>query len=303
VTQSTLVFKLPATTQRALRQRLDAEAFEFRRVPHAVFSARGSGVIATLYRSGKLVVQGRECELFVERFLPGEGVCSTPRASRDPRESAASVEIPAAGLIGSDECGKGDYFGPLVVAAVCLEPETARAMADGEVRDSKKLTDKRALRLGAALRASVPWALRRLDPPDYNAARERTGNVNVMLAELHAEVIRELGRPGMHVLVDRFASDESLVAGRLEGLGLSIEQRPRAEENLAVAAASIIAREAFLTALSELSEEHGVDLRKGAGTPVDLAGVEFVRLHGAEALGAVAKLHFKNTQKVERRLG
>ena len=80
VTQSTLVFKLPATTQRALRQRLDAEAFEFRRVPHAVFSARGSGVIATLYRSGKLVVQGRECELFVERFLPGEGVCSTPRA-------------------------------------------------------------------------------------------------------------------------------------------------------------------------------------------------------------------------------
>ncbi|MDP6407991.1 MAG: ribonuclease HIII [Planctomycetota bacterium] len=297
MTQSTLVFKLPASEQHALRQRLDAESFEFRRVPHAVFSARRDGVIATLYRSGKLVVQGRECGLFVERFLPDE------EADVRPSGGAAEVEIPAAGLIGSDECGKGDYFGPLVVAAVRLDRQTAAAMAEGEVCDSKKLTDERALRLGAALRASVPFALRRLDPPAYNAARERTGNVNVMLAELHAEAIRELAGAGMHVLVDRFASDEALVAGRLEGLGLTIEQRPRAEANLAVAAASIIAREEFLTALGELSAEHGLDLRKGAGTPTDLAGVEFVRLHGSEALGEVAKLHFKNTGKVERRLG
>ncbi|MDP6538054.1 MAG: ribonuclease HIII [Planctomycetota bacterium] len=296
MTQATHVFKLAGAEQRALRRRLDEGSFEFRRVPHAVFSARGEGVTATLYRSGKLVVQGGGSDGFLARFLPGEEVAASPR------EDAASVKIPEAGLVGSDECGKGDYFGPLVVAAVRLDPATAEAMAQGEVCDSKRLSDERALRLGAALRATVPWAVRRLDPPAYNAARERTGNVNVMLAELHAEAIGELAGEGMHVLVDRFASDESLVASRLAGRGLSIEQRPRAEANLAVAAASIIAREAFLIALGELSEEHGVDLRKGAGTPADLAGVEFARLHGVAALGEVAKLHFKNTGKVEGRL-
>jgi ribonuclease HIII len=121
-----------------------------------------------------------------------------------------------------------------------------------------------------------------------------------MLADLHALAIRKLARPGDRALVDKFA-DERLVASRLADLELDLEQRVRAESEPAVAAASVIARERFLLAMKQLSEEAGVDLAKGAGDPTDRAAREYVRLHGFGGLTQVAKLHFKNTQKLQQR--
>jgi ribonuclease HIII len=121
-----------------------------------------------------------------------------------------------------------------------------------------------------------------------------------MLADLHARAIRRLARPGDHALVDKFA-DERLIGSRLSDLDLQLEQRVRAESEPAVAAASVIAREHFLLAMKRLSDEAGVDLAKGAGEPTDRAAREYVRLHGFEGLGRVAKLHFKNTQKLRQR--
>jgi ribonuclease HIII len=118
---------------------------------------------------------------------------------------------------------------------------------------------------------------------------------------LHSAAIRALAKPGMDVLIDQFAKQD-LFAERLGDLKLHIEQRPRAEENLAVAAASIIARAEFLACIDELSSEATVKLHKGAGYPTDAAGVEYARLHGFNALAKVAKLHFKNTDKVRRKL-
>lgn len=139
--------------------------------------------------------------------------------------------------------------------------------------------------------------MRRLDPPEYNALHARVGNLNVILADLHAEVIRELAEPGDRVVVDRFAR-EALLEERLAGLDIDLEQRPRAEREPAVAAASVIAREEFLLALREIGDELGCDLAKGAGHPADRAARELVRLHGREGLARAAKLHFKNTSKV-----
>src|SRR6185436_12062219 len=170
--------------------------------------------------------------------------------------------------VGSDESGKGDYFGPLVVAAVRLEPEQSRGMQGGPVRDSKQMSDEACSRLGAALRGSVPHSIAMFSPPEYNAAHARYKNLNPLLADLHAKAIREIAQPGMRVL--------------------------------AVAAASVIAREQFLLALRELSEQCAVDLPKGAGAQVDQAARRFVALHGFDKLGTVAKLHFKNTQRVPR---
>lgn len=290
--QDTLVLVVPPAQRGPLRERLSAAAFEFRSVPHALFSVKGADVVATLYASGKLVVQGRDPAAFVARFLEDAAL---PAGSPTGGGAMRTLEVPT---IGSDECGKGDYFGPLVVAAVRLSPEQARSLVASGVMDSKRVGDAKALQLGAAIR-HLPHALRRLDPPEYNRRHASAGNLNELLADLHAEVIRELAAPGERVVVDRFA-DENLVASRLADLGLELEQRPRAEDDPAVAAASLLARSEFLLALQELGEAHDLTLPKGAGPPADVAARRLYTRGGHALLARLAKLHFKNTQKLPR---
>ncbi len=293
MTQSTLVLKVPASRGPALRERFAAGPFDFRSVPHALFSVKGEGVVATLYTSGKFVIQGASPDLFAARWLGEDGARPRAEAARE----APSGPVPASiATIGSDEVGKGDYFGPLVVAAVLLEPGQAEELRGSGVRDSKTLTDEQCLRLGAALRSRYAVAVERLDPAEYNRVY-KAGKLNDLLADQHAKAIRRLARPGLRVVVDRFAN-EKLLEERLRALKVQLEQRPRAESEPAVAAASVVAREEFLVALKELGEEAAIDLHKGAGEPVDRAGRRYVALHGADALSKVAKLHFKNTQKI-----
>jgi ribonuclease HIII len=297
VTQRTRVIVVPPEEREALQRSLGAGRFEHRAVPHAVFSVKGDGVVATLYRSGKLVIQGDDPDVFAARYLGREPAeAPAQRASR-----AAPGTPPEMPLVGSDEAGKGDYFGPLVVAAVRVEPSEADELAASRVMDSKRLADETALRMGAALRGRYAHAIARLDPPRYNEVyAARPGKLNDLLADLHAQAIGELARKGDHVIVDQFAN-ESLLERRLAPLGIELEQRPRAEEIPVVAAASVIAREAFLNGLRELSEACGVDLHKGAGAPVDRVAARVLALHGEAGLGRFAKLHFKNTQKIRRR--
>jgi ribonuclease HIII len=296
VAQRTLVVKLPPARGAALRSALAAAGYQFRGVPHSLFSACGPEMVATLYKSGKLVLQGTDPEGFAARFLDGVP-CPTSAADR----TAAGGVPDSASLVttvGTDESGKGDYFGPLVVAGVRLTPELAAALAGGEVRDCKLLGDSSVMRIGAALRARVPFAIRRLDPPDYNATHARLKNLNPLLAALHAEVITELAEPGMRVVVDQFANPR-LVLDALDGLDVELVQKTRAESSeLSVAAASVLARQEFLAALADLGGTWGVELAKGAGEPTDRAGRRFVALHGAAQLGQVAKLHFRNTLKI-----
>ncbi len=291
MTQSTIVIKLAQAGQAALQERLSGEPFEYRTVPHAVLSVKGEGIVATLYKSGKLVVQGPDALSFIARYVEDDAATESLAAKPKPEPA------PTVALIGSDECGKGDYFGPLIVCAVKLTPQMAELLSGGRIADSKTLSDKLIQTLAGALRERVPNAVARLDPPDYNAEHARLGNVNELLADLHAKAIQALYEPGLHVLIDRFAK-ESVMATRLKDLDITLEQRPRAESNLAVAAASVIARDEFLSAIAELSSEQAVELPKGAGAQVDAAGAEFARLHSFEALNKVAKVHFKNTDKV-----
>lgn len=321
VVQETLVLALDPRRATAIRARLAEAEFDFRPVPHAAWSVKGEGVVATFYTSGKLVVQGATPELFVQRWIEGDLVREAretpPRSSTTPgardasaarpaRPDASSTPVAAPGsaatrpLVGSDECGKGDYFGPLIVCAVRADAAQQEELARSAVRDSKTLSDESCLRLGAALRSRYAHSIQRLDPPLYNCTWQRPGQLNPMLADLHAAAIRTLARTGDRALVDKFA-DERLVASRVRDLEIELEQRVRAESVPTVAAASIIAREQFLLALKELSAQSGVELAKGAGDPTDRAAREFVRLHGFARLADVAKLHFKNTEKLRAR--
>jgi len=286
--QETLVVQLAPTAQARLERELEGGGFEHRSVEHARFSVKGQGVIATLYRSGKLVVQGSEVQLFATRYL-GEDARSEP--------AAGPIEVGTRTLIGSDEAGKGDYFGPLVVVAVRADPGQRAELARSGAADSKTLSDERVRVLAPALEQRYAFAAEVLVPEEYNREHPRFGSLNPLLAELHARCIKKLHQPGVLVLVDKFAADE-LIAERLRGLDLELFQRTRAEREPVVAAASVIARNLFLEGLRKLSEEFAVELHKGAGEPTDRSAREFVKLHGREQLGRVAKLHFKNTQKL-----
>lgn len=203
------------------------------------------------------------------------------------------------GHIGVDESGKGDFFGPLVVAACFVGPEHL-AELDG-VKDSKKLTDRQAIGLAIKIRAVCPHSIVAMGPAKYNELYEKFKNLNSLLAWGHARAIENVLeiQPAKLVISDQFAAGGHAVKRALYEKGRSVEFRSqvRAEADIAVAAASILARAEFLQRLQKLSEEFGMTLPKGA-TNVISTGRAFVAKHGPDALPQVAKMHFKTSQQV-----
>jgi ribonuclease HIII len=288
-----LVFELDPRGGKLLGDALAAAGFRFGPLAHAQWQARGEGVVASLYRSGKLVVQGRELEAFRARFLGGSQL------------AGSAVDLsdlpPAVGALGSDEAGKGDTFGPLCVAAVAVDAQAAAELTAAGVADSKTLTDPRVLALAAHFAERVPHEQRVLPPADYHAAWIAAGrNVNRLLTRLHVECLVALReRTGFKVaVVDRFATDSPVSAELAKRApGLRVIEVPRAERHLATAAASVLARAAFLDGLAALAQHWATDLPAGSGTPVGPALRRFTEIHGRDALGQVAKLHFQNVQR------
>ena len=300
MSQTTRVYKLAAAEAASLEENLKARLpadSQWRQVPHARFSVKASDVVLTCYRSGKLVLQGRDLDGFSARFLGKISHSGARKAEPD-----MPLDHP---MIASDEAGKGDYFGPLVVAAVYAEPSDADALQEMGVADSKTLSDTRVLTLAGRIEEHLEHQVVILDPEAYNSRYAAIGNLNNLLAQLHAEALEPLIRShGAHsrVLVDKFAREEVLeraLADRVSELP-EIQQVPRAEAHLAVAAASILARASFLEGLKRSSDSCGTDLHKGAGDPVDRVARRVLEIGGMELLETVAKIHFKNTSKVQR---
>ena len=219
--------------------------------------------------------------------------------------------------IGTDEAGKGDYFGPLVAAAVYVDAECRETFSDLGITDGKKLSNRRIQNIAESMHCRYAQHIVVVEkmPVEYNslyaALRRRGQNLNHLLASLHAEAIRKLAtRVGAkHALVDQFSKDDlitpqlsqrsnnALPLQRCTASGIKIRQVTKGERDIAVAAASIIARDAFLTGMDTLSETYKMCLPRGAYQVVE-AGREFVKLHGSDALKNVAKLHFNLTEAV-----
>jgi ribonuclease HIII len=203
--------------------------------------------------------------------------------------------------IGIDESGKGDYFGPLVIAAVFVDTTSQDELTLMNVRDSKKISDGRILEMAPDIRTICPHSIIAIGPQRYNELYAKIRNLNRLLAWGHAKALETLlakvscGR----AIADQFG-DERLILNALQEKGRTIvlEQRHKAESDLAVAAASILARAEFLFRLKRLSDEIGTMLPKGASPAVELAGRMIVKKYGEERLGSVAKLHFKTTRAV-----
>ena len=200
-------------------------------------------------------------------------------------------------IIGVDESGKGDFFGPLVVAAFLAPDEAVRELTEFGVRDSKTLTDKRMLAIDEELRRRFPHAVTVLTPVDYNRHYKEIKNLNVLLARGHAAVIA--GVCAKHeadlAISDKFGKPEHLErALGLKNCTIPIRQIVRGEAIPQVAAASILARARFVREMTLLSERVGMELPKGAASFVDKVGQQLVQKYGVEILTEVAKVHFKN---------
>ena len=232
--------------------------------------------------------------------------------SRGPAGGNTPAELPSEGpWIGTDESGKGDYFGPLVSAAVFVDDDVAERLTAAGVTDSKKLTDKRVLALAPTVRELAGAGCCKVTPINparynelYQQFKAEGQNLNALLAWGHTRSIEDLLGAGLkprYAIVDQFA-DASYIKKRLlaeaRDSGLEVFQFPKAEANVAVAAASILAREAFLLWLQRASTAVGETLPKGASPQVEEVARRVVKAGGRSALAEVAKLHFKTTDKV-----
>lgn len=208
---------------------------------------------------------------------------------------------PEAGHIGTDESGKGDFFGPLVVAGFFLPAGQEGVLRELGVRDSKKLSDGRVLKIARSLRKAYVCSVVAIGPERYNALYKNLRNLNRLLAWGHARAIENiLEEVNCAVAITDQFGDERFVREALlkKGKNITLVQKTQAEEDLAVAAASVLARAHFLYKLKDLTEEYGIELPKGASLLVEEAGVKLVRKFGPGILEKVAKVHFKTAERV-----
>lgn len=208
------------------------------------------------------------------------------------------------GHIGVDESGKGDFFGPLVIAACYVGPEHL-AELEG-VKDSKKLTDPVAIKLAAKIKAVCPYSVIAIGPAKYNELYQKFRNLNTLLAWGHARAIENVleKQDSKLVISDQFANPAVLKRQLFEkGKEIQLVSQVRAEADIAVAAASILARAEFLWKLRQLGERFGSELPKGASSNVKDAAVRFVKAHGPDHLPEVAKMHFKTSGEVLAKAG
>ena len=214
---------------------------------------------------------------------------------------SAPQDLSTLSRIGIDESGKGDYFGPLVIAAVCVTPVTQQDLVLMQVRDSKKISDERILEMAPDIRLVCPHSIVAIGPHRYNELYAKIRNLNRLLAWGHARALENLLQQVDCdlAIADQFG-DQRLILNALQEKGKQIRlvQRTKAETDVAVAAASILARAEFLQRLQKLSQELNTTLPKGASPAVELAGRMVIKKYGQDRLSTVAKLHFKTTKQV-----
>jgi ribonuclease HIII len=292
----------PLTTAQAekLRVVLDAAGFIFEEKPYTLYAARKEKLSISVYEKGpKAVLQGRGLEDFITFVLEPE-ILGEARLGYEEVHAPEQFEP----HFGIDESGKGDFFGPLVIAGVYVDGGLARHLRDAGVRDSKGIGSDRKIRDLATLirKSGAPFEVIVIGPEKYNQLYRSIGNLNRLLAWGHSRVIENLcvRVPGCRrALSDKFADARVLQKALLEhGRKIQLDQRTKAESDYAVAAASILAREGFINWLDKAGGEFGVVLAKGVSPKVKAAASELIARHGADVLSRVAKLHFKTASEV-----
>lgn len=274
-------------------------------VPYTVIAVKKEDCSINVYTSGKLLVQGAGTEDFILYTLEPEVLGSAALGYEDVLSPEATAPH-----MGIDESGKGDFFGPLVACAAYTDPNIAKKMQEIGAKDCKQLSDRQVLAIGAKLRALLGpnrFKLVAIGPEAYNRLYAKNRNVNSILSWAHARAIENLLEtiPSCpRAVADQFGAEHLITRALMQkGKGIVLEQHHKAESDIAVAAASVLAREYFLLSLKKLTDTFGVELHKGASEAVVNAGVEFVKKHGPAELPKVAKCHFRTADNVLGKAG
>lgn len=305
--KTNFVCELTAEQAAQLAAILTEQNWEMDAIPYARWRARKEKTSAVAYESGKFVVQGKGTADLIQ-FIVEPEILHEARMGYEME--IARLENPQmfGSHVGIDESGKGDYFGPLVIAAVHVDEESSTLLFDQGIRDSKTIKSDRKIRtLAQGVKDTVHgnFAIVRIGPERYNQLYDKFANLNYMLAWGHARALEDVLEKVPDcpwALSDQFGK-RSTVSKALMNLGrrIKLEQRPKAESDIAVAAASIIARAEFVSALEALAKPHDLRLPKGASDPqVAVTAADIYCRGGMEALGKVAKLHFRTTEGVTK---
>lgn len=298
--------KLTDAQAKALQAYLKEHDFELREVPYARFAGAKKDLNVVFYESGKLVLQGKGTQEFIEFVLEPEIL----QEAKLGYEAVLNPELLAPRL-GVDESGKGDFFGPLCVAGVYVNESVVKAWKEAGIRDSKNISSDMKIKELAELIRETPGCVSTVVPignEAYNRLYSKMRSVNTLLAWGHARVIENLmGQqnrmipPPIRAISDQFAYSKDTVAKALMNLGRQVElvQRHKAEEDIAVAAASILARHEFVSRLGSLGKAYEMTFPKGASALVDKAAKEFVERFGADNLTKVAKMHFRTALRAQ----
>jgi ribonuclease HIII len=292
---------LTAEQAKQLRALLKELGFAFAERPYTLFFAQKNKLSVAVYEKGpKILLQGKGIEEFVQFELE-------PKILGEARLGYEEVHSPEMfePHFGIDESGKGDFFGPLVIAGVYVDRDIARKFLEAGIQDSKRIgSDARIHALADVIR-STPGAIGdavAIGPERYNDLYEKFGNLNSLLGWGHARVIENLleRKPDCpRALSDKFA-DASVIQKALlqHGQKIQLEQRTKAESDLAVAAASILAREAFIDWLDRRGKVLGVKLGRGVSGDVKETARKVVEKGGPAALRQIAKVHFRTAYEV-----
>lgn len=310
----TIVYKISDNLKREIVEHYKDTA-KVNKPPYSVFQSEDAGTVVTLYESGKIMFQGigtdidyalwRDREAFLNHRNIDAELAKKEAKDKKKREEYNDKTYKFASTVGSDEVGTGDYFGPIVVTASYVDADMISKIGDLGVKDSKKLTDEKILEIAPKLSSLVPFVSYTLSPNEYNSVG--ITNMNKVKAILHNKVLNALLKRDKfdykYIVVDQFA----LVSKYFEHIKdipekvTNIDFTPHAEDKcLSVAVSSIISRYIFLKEMDKLSEKYGMTIPKGAGENVDEFGREFVDRYGWDEMKNVAKLNFKNTEKIKK---
>ncbi len=279
--------------------------------PYAIFQVKDFDCVTTLYESGKVMFQGIGADIEAsfwteqERVLNNRIIDTEGKDKKEKKEDKKEVQFINVSSVGSDEVGTGDYFGPLIVTASYVSKQNIAYMQELGVRDSKKLTDEKIIEIAPELIKNIPHTTIVLSNKEYNDYHSTDINMNKIKAILHNKCLLSILKKDnieySKIVIDQFEPPKSYYAhlSQAPEKVTNITFITQAEDKcMSVAASSIISRYIFLKEMKKLSEEYKMTIPLGAGTQVDEVGVELVKKYGKDILKNIAKLNFKNTDKI-----
>lgn len=313
----TIVFKVSENVQKKMTE-FYKDLYRDKFPPYSIFQAQSADVIITLYESGKVMFQGISADIEAniwkdqERHLNNRDIDKELKKiedKKDEKKKENNINFYNMSTIGSDEVGTGDYFGPIVVTATYVNKKDEIFLRDLGVKDSKALTDEKIIEIAKELVKKVNYKTFILTNKDFNDYTKKGYNMNKIKAILHNKVLYSIKKDHINdydkIVVDQFVYPKKYFEHINEATNkvTNISFTPRAESKcLSVACSSIISRYIFLREMDKLSKELNITLPKGANDIVDDIGFEIVKKYGFDKLYEVAKINFKNTEKIKNKM-